>query len=79
MSTHPADECHPIVTRARSRLRDTGHRALNGIDVSFSDGAVVLSGKVHSYHEKQIAQATIMTIEEVERLINDIEVHRLAD
>ena len=65
---------HPVVAEARSRLRSTGYTSVGRVECRFDDGTLVLTGKVTSYYQKQIAQAAVMPIEGVSRLVNDIEV-----
>lgn len=47
----------PVVSDALRRLRESGYRELCGVDCAWSDGELVLSGRVSSYYYKQLAQA----------------------
>jgi osmotically-inducible protein OsmY len=55
-------------------LRATGLPALRGIEVDVSRGVVVLWGRVPTYYQKQLAQATAQKFEGVLRIANGIEV-----
>ena len=50
--------CIRLAERVRHALRRTGYSALTRIDVLVRPGAVVLKGRVISYHMKQLAQET---------------------
>ena len=50
--------CVCLAERVAHALRRTGYSALSAIDVSVRAGAVILQGRVASYHLKQVAQET---------------------
>lgn len=51
--------CICLAERASHALRDTGYSALREIIVFERDGAIVLEGRVASYHLKQLAQEAV--------------------
>lgn len=55
-------------------LRATGRNALRGVVVEVLPDAVVLQGRVPSYYEKQLAQATAQQIAANRQVVNEIEV-----
>lgn len=55
-------------------LRRTGYSPLRDVQVECERGRVVLSGRVPSYHLKQMAQTVALEIAGVLRLQNDIDV-----
>lgn len=55
-------------------LRATGYSALRGIDIVVESGVVFLTGRVPSYHMKQLAQATAMRMTGVVGVHNELEV-----
>ncbi|HEY8506339.1 MAG TPA: BON domain-containing protein [Gemmataceae bacterium] len=59
---------------ARNRLRESSLPALRGIVVVETDAEVILTGKVHSYYQKQLAQETIRPALGERRLVNRIKV-----
>jgi hypothetical protein len=56
-------------------LRQSKIPALRLVNVEETDAAVVLTGTVHSYYLKQLAQETVLPLCE-KRLINKVEVVR---
>jgi osmotically-inducible protein OsmY len=55
-------------------LHATGRNALRGVVVEMLRDAVVLQGRVPSYYEKQLAQATAQQIAANRQVVNEIEV-----
>lgn len=78
MTASVDDQQNSVVATARDRLRSTGYSSLDRIDCDFSDGILILSGPVGSYHHKQIAQTAVLEVEGVEQLVNQIEVRKPA-
>lgn len=74
MNMSANDEDESVVAAARSRLGSTGYACVAQVMCRFDDGTLVLTGRVSSYYLKQIAQAAVMSIDGVERVVNDIEV-----
>lgn len=52
----------------------TGYPAFRDIQIEIERGVVVLSGRVPTYHQKQVAQATAQRVEGVRGIANGIEV-----
>lgn len=46
----------------------------NRIDWQFEDGVLTLSGQVPSFYLKQVLQTVLRRVENVERLVNDVDV-----
>lgn len=70
-----AESLDPSLTeRIERALQGTGFSALRAITVNVRDQLVILSGRVHSYHVKQIAQATILRVPGTQQIRNDLEV-----
>ena len=63
-----------LIAAIGQSLRETGYPALRNVDIRVSGGDVVLAGRVHSYHQKQLAQATAQQFLQVRGITNDIEV-----
>ena len=55
-------------------LRATGYPALRNLGIDIVGGQVVLTGRVPSYHQKQLAQATVRHFNQVRGITNSIEV-----
>ena len=56
------------------RLRSSGYLVLRSVRCDVVGGVVVLSGAVPSFHLKQVAQAVVITVAEVQRVENLLEV-----
>ncbi len=59
-----------VLSDVRRRLRDAGHRVLRQVSCEYSNGAVVLRGRVPSYYVKQIAQSVLMASPIVDQVVN---------
>jgi osmotically-inducible protein OsmY len=59
---------------AERRLHSHSHQALKSVSCNYQDGALVLQGTVATYYLKQLAQETIVRMEGVERIENQIRV-----
>jgi len=66
--------CSCLAERASHALRDTGYSALREIGVSERDGAIVLEGRVASYHLKQLAQEAVRQTFSGAVVCNELEV-----
>lgn len=75
----PAD-CD-LLQRIRSFLVGRNYPALQDLDVEVYQGAVVISGSVESFHEKQLATNCCQRVAGVLQVINNISVtqHRVDD
>jgi hypothetical protein len=67
-------ECVCFAERVAEALRRTGYSALTRIDVSVRTGAVLLEGRVTSYHLKQLAQETVRQVFGEAAIRNELEV-----
>lgn len=56
--TQESEGVHPN-ERVSDALRNAGHLALRGIDVSVHGSAVVIEGQVDSLYQKQVAQEAV--------------------
>lgn len=65
---------HGLVQRVQIALRGKGVSALRGITVVVDDQHVILSGRVGSFYLKQIAQTTVQTVLDSQRIRNELEV-----
>lgn len=59
---------------ANRALRSTGRWPLCNVDVHVIDDSVVLSGRVPTYHLKQLAQAIVLSLEGVRTVQNELDV-----
>jgi len=66
-----------MLDSAAQRLRDNPLPLLRSLDVIEDDDEVVISGRVNSYFEKQLAQEAIMPVLGPRRLRNMLIVARL--
>lgn len=83
-STRPSKEKEAVDTsvcsdiglseRIRHALGRRGYPDLRRVEVCTEDGAVRLNGQVATYYLKQLAQATVSTVEGVRMLQNDLSV-----
>jgi osmotically-inducible protein OsmY len=64
----------PQVLEVERALRATGHRALRELRVVQQGAILVLHGQVPTYHMKQLAQATAITIPGIEQVQNEVHV-----
>ena len=67
-----------ICDRAMHLLAQNPYRAMRYIACDVRDGALILSGRVPSYHLKQMAQAALAELCVVARIENRIEVSKRA-
>jgi hypothetical protein len=63
-----------IEETARVRLQHSPYRAVRRVNCSFIDGSLTLSGRVPTFHYKQLAQTAVAGLVGVDRIINVIEV-----
>jgi len=64
-----------LAQRVRLSVDHTGQRGLRLIDVEVTADTVVLSGKVGTFHQKQLATAFASRVAGVGKVSNQIEVH----
>ena len=69
-------QLNPIVSLVRKRLEDHPHfRGRTGLlRIESVGGSVVVSGRLPTYHLKQLLQEAVMAIPDVERIDNQVEV-----
>ncbi len=63
-----------LAERVAGALRGTGYGALFGVEVTVRWGIVRLTGRVPTYHLKQVAQATALGVAGADRVRNDLDV-----
>jgi CheY-like chemotaxis protein len=63
-----------VIDRAEHRLRSHPYLALKNVSCDFHDGVLILHGWLPTYYLKQLAQAAVMGIEEVQQVRNEIQV-----
>ncbi len=72
VDSSPSDrELHAQIDQV---LKSTGYGPLRGIHVTAHEGHVHLNGRVPTYYLKQMAQAKVMSLDEVTTLENAISV-----
>lgn len=59
---------------ASSALRQSPISALHSLEVTETDDAIVLTGRVSSYYYKQLAQETVISIAGNREVVNNIRV-----
>jgi osmotically-inducible protein OsmY len=59
---------------ASRALREAGLPALRELEIEVTRGVVILWGRVPTYHQKQLAQATVQRLEGVRGIANGVEV-----
>jgi hypothetical protein len=64
---------------AVERLHGSGYLLLRGVQCEVSDGVLVLSGRVHSFHLKQVTQAVVMKIKGFRAVKNLVQVQPRQD
>lgn len=67
-----------VAVEAAHALRRSSHPSLRHLRVEGTDGALIISGKVHSYYLKQLAQETLMPVRGELRLVNNVDVEKAA-
>jgi osmotically-inducible protein OsmY len=67
-------ESAALADAVRSALHRTGHGWLQRVVVAIEGGSVVLRGKVPSFYLKQMAQAAVMAVPDVEVMRNELQV-----
>jgi osmotically-inducible protein OsmY len=70
---HITQDC--LTKRLESVLSSSPHVPRHRVHLENRAGYVVVRGAVDSYYQKQMAQETLLRVEGVERLENQLEVH----
>ena len=65
-----------IVHEAIHALRKSRHPALRRLKVQNADGSLIISGRVPTWHLKQLAQETLMPVRGSLKLVNSVDVSR---
>jgi osmotically-inducible protein OsmY len=65
-----------LAERVERALHATGYPALRRIAVTVHARVVILEGRVSTYHLKQVAQETALTVAEAQQVCNNLEVAR---
>lgn len=68
------DQFVDVEELARIKLQMSPYRALRRVTCEFSDGTLLLQGRVPTYHYKQLAQVTVSGLDGVHRIVNELEV-----
>lgn len=63
-----------VASAAHSRLRHSGRMPLRNVSCSYRNGALILTGVVSSYYQKQMAQTLVAALDGVNRIVNNLEV-----
>ena len=59
---------------AESRLRESSYAALRLVKCDFHEGVLIFRGNVPTYHQKQVAQSLLQSLEGVLEVSNRLEV-----
>ena len=63
-----------LAQEASRALREAGFPALRDLEIEVTRGVVILWGKVPTYHQKQLAQATVQKLDGIRGIANGIDV-----
>jgi osmotically-inducible protein OsmY len=63
-----------LAQEASLALREAGFPALRDLEIEVTRGVVILWGRVPTYHQKQLAQATVQKLDGVRGIANGVEV-----
>ncbi|MGA2620388.1 MAG: BON domain-containing protein [Thermoguttaceae bacterium] len=69
-----ASKANRVVSLAKDRLLQEPHLTIQRIWCEFDGEQLFLRGQVPSFYHKQLAQVAVADMEEVDRVINEIEV-----
>ncbi len=74
--TEPLTAAQDDLVRAAvaASLRSSGYLLLRDLHCEVADGVVTISGRVPSFHLKQVAQSVLMKVEAVRAVNNRVEV-----
>ena len=61
-----------IESQLRRELASAAYRPIRELEVSYHEGVVTLHGEVPTRHQKQIAQAIVLRVAQVETILNRI-------
>ena len=63
-----------VLEAANDRLSRSTYPLLGRLACEYHDGVLVLSGRVRSFYEKQLAQESVRSLVGVDQIVNDVEV-----
>jgi osmotically-inducible protein OsmY len=63
-----------VVATAQGCLQRCPYRAIHAVNCHYHQGVITLRGVLSSYFFKQMAQETVAGIQDVDRVVNEIEV-----
>ena len=63
-----------VLRDATDRLTNSSHRELHHLGVRLDGTFLHITGRVHSYTLKQLAQEHLLTVDGIDRIVNEIEV-----
>jgi osmotically-inducible protein OsmY len=63
-----------LAAAAQDRLESQAYRRVRSLSCSCHDGVLMLSGRVSSYHEKQLAQEAVKGLAGIRRVVNLVRV-----
>lgn len=70
----PEDDATELCERVQSALSDSQIRILRSLHVEQCGSALILSGRVHTFYQKQLAQELVRTVAGKIELINSVDV-----
>jgi len=65
-----------LAAQVRKALAGRSYRLLHSVGVHVDGGVLRLTGEVSTYYQKQLATASVLAVDGVERLQNDLQVRR---
>ncbi len=63
-----------VLVAASDRLSQSPYPVLGHLECDYHDGVLILSGRVRSFYEKQLAQESVRSLVGVDQIVNDVEV-----
>ncbi len=64
-----------VARAATECLRRSHYKVLSRVSCEYSHGVLYLRGHLFSFHEKQVAQQAVATVNGVKRVVNEIQVY----
>ena len=72
MTIAPTADRQSVIATAQRRLYESGYPSLRRVCCEFDGAQITLSGRVSSFHQKQIAQTLVRQVAQVQRVINQL-------
>lgn len=69
-----SDSDRHLAEAVAQSLRETGYPALRSLGICAVAGRIILTGRVPTYHQKQMAQSIVRRLHQVRGITNEIEV-----